>query len=181
MREGSRANAWPGLEELERQLLPLPSQNWMANTRQELSPWGNSLGREARNPKPHILRFQCLGRFQYLDRTSVRQTQNRQAWREQDRAASPSRNEHKGEDQKETEMWVQFWDHSLHMRPAWDIPSTRMHWEHPTQPSVGLRGAGTGAAAWRSDLVGSAAPDTPSSSARPAGHQQDWGRGVRTV
>lgn len=64
------AEQTPGLV-LECQLLSLPSQTW-----------GNPLGRVARNPKPYILRFQCLGRFQNLDRTSVCQTQNRQAWRE---------------------------------------------------------------------------------------------------
>lgn len=60
---------------------------------QELSPWGNPLGKVARNPKPHFLRFQCLGRFQNLDRTSVCQTQDTQAWSWWDRAAGPSGNE----------------------------------------------------------------------------------------
>lgn len=31
--EGSRANAWPGLEELERQLLHLPLQSWRQQTK----------------------------------------------------------------------------------------------------------------------------------------------------
>lgn len=49
----------------------------------------------------------------------------------------------------------------------------------PYTASVGLKGSRHPVHhAWRSDLVRSAAPDTPSSSARPAGHQQDWGRGT---
>lgn len=37
------------------------------------------LARAARDLDPHIRRFQCLGRFRNLDRTSVCRTQNRQA------------------------------------------------------------------------------------------------------
>lgn len=77
---------------------------------QELSPWGNPLGKVARNPKPHFLRFQCLGRFQNLDRTSVCQTQNRQARRRWNQAASPSGNEHKGDRKKHhCVFWVKDW------------------------------------------------------------------------
>lgn len=79
-------------------------------------------------------------------------------------------------------MWVQphSGNNSLHVCPVWGTPSTCMHWESPTQPSVGLKASRHPVHhAWRSDLVRSAAPDTPSSSARPAGHQQDWERGVQ--
>lgn len=51
--EGSRANAWPGHEELERQFPHLPSQTWETPD-QELSPWGKASWQSSLEPKtPH--------------------------------------------------------------------------------------------------------------------------------
>lgn len=97
--KGSRANAWPGLEELEVSFSTYPHRPGDTRPRALIlgkPVWQSSQG--SRTPHPEI---SMPGRSQNLDRTSVCQTQNRQAWRSWSRAATPSRNGLKGGDREE--------------------------------------------------------------------------------